>query len=87
LDLRRVGSGRRLTFAAQEADLSEWMAAHACVCRVACERPWEVEARLIQTESLPLNLDQNRQHALHAELSVLRAAAKRQARERPVMLR
>ena len=80
-----MGSSRRLTFSAQEADLSEWMAAHACVCWVVCERPWEVEVRLFQTESLPLNLDQNRHHAFHAELSALRAAAKQRARERPVL--
>jgi len=38
--LRRVGSGRRLTFADGEARLSQWMADNAFVCWVAHERPW-----------------------------------------------
>jgi len=40
IELRRVGSGIRLTFADGEARLSQWMADNAFVCWVAHERPW-----------------------------------------------
>ena len=59
LPLRRVGSGRRLTFAQQEAQLSEWMAANARVVWMITERPWLMEPELIATMILPLKLDQN----------------------------
>jgi hypothetical protein len=58
-----VGSDRRLTFAAGEARLSAWMADNAYVAWVETERPGLAEQRLIAPVNLPLNLDQNRQHA------------------------
>jgi hypothetical protein len=63
IQLRRVGGGRRLTFAAGEARLSAWMADHAYVTWVETDRPWSAEQRLIASVNLPLNLDQNRHHA------------------------
>lgn len=77
LTLRSVGSGRRMTFAQDEARLSEWMAADARVPWMVKERPWDVEHELIATVTLPLNLDQNRRCGFHSALSTLR----RQARE------
>jgi hypothetical protein len=46
--------------------------------------PWILEEHLIATLSLPLNLDQNRQHAFHARLSALRREAKDRANASPV---
>ncbi|WP_420313610.1 GIY-YIG nuclease family protein [Actinopolymorpha alba] len=48
LELRRVGSGKRMTFGLRgEAELSAWMGAHARVCWVECPEPWRAEAVLI----------------------------------------
>ena len=85
LRLRRVGSGLRLTFGvAGEAALSEWMDRSALVCWGEHPEPWLLEQAVINTVSLPLNLDQNRGHEFHARLSLIRADAKRSARLGPV---
>jgi hypothetical protein len=62
LVLRRVGSGRRLTFADGEARLSQWMTDNAFVCWVVHERPWELEDALVRTLDLPFNLQGNDRH-------------------------
>lgn len=80
IELRWVGSGNRMTFGPGEAALSEWMGRNAFVAFHVCERPWELEARLMRTASLPLNLDQNRNHSFRATLTELRRAAKQRAR-------
>ncbi len=59
IQLRRVGSGNRLTFADGEHRLSAWMAENAYVTWVELDRPWLVEGQLITLLSVPLNLDQN----------------------------
>ena len=46
---------------------------------------WRVEEYLIRNFSLPLNLDQNRNHEFHLELSESRRVAKARARELPVV--
>jgi len=84
LELRRVGSGTRRTFAHREADLSAWMEQQAAVCWIETNEPWLIEKTLISSGRLPLNLDQNRQHPFHPVLSELRQAAKRRANELPV---
>jgi len=81
LQLRRVGSGKRMTFGSGESVLSDWMASNAFVAFKVCERPWELELALLCKASLPLNLDQNRNHAFHARLTSVRRVAKQQARE------
>jgi hypothetical protein len=53
IELRRVGSGKRLTFAAGEAVLSDWMGAHAFVCWMPTGTPWEVESEAITSLDLP----------------------------------
>lgn len=84
LSLRRVGSGSRMTFTHEgEARLSAWMAANARVCWVEHSTPWALEAELIATLALPLNLDQNARHVFHATLSNIRALAKAEARSKP----
>jgi hypothetical protein len=85
IQLRRVGSGRRLTFAAGEARLSAWMADNAYVTWVETERPWLAEQQLIASVSLPLNLDQNHHHAFHQQLTQVRAAARMTARTLPIV--
>lgn len=85
ISLRRVGGGSRLTFRDGEADLSNWMAAHARVVWVVAERQWELEHDLIRSLKLPLNLGQNRHSAFHARLSDARSAQRAAARAFPVM--
>ena len=84
IPLRRVGSGRRRTFADGEERLSEWMARNALVIWLPTTEPWLLEEQLIATVSLPLNLDQNRQHAFHARLSALRSDARARANASPI---
>lgn len=84
--LRRVGSGRRRTFGPNEADLSAWMEEHTRVAWVEDPTPWDLEERLIHSLDLPLNLDQNRKHRFHTELSGLRSQAKRTADAADVLL-
>lgn len=84
ISLRRVGSGHRLTFADGEALLSTWMQQNAFVAWVGHPMPWVLEEKLISDLSLPLNLDQNRNHVFHRSLSNLRSAAKAAARLAPI---
>lgn len=74
-----------MTFGPGEAKLSEWMAENALVAFCVCERPWELEAELISTVCLPLNLDQNRNHAFHSTLTALRRAAEGRARQLDIL--
>jgi GIY-YIG catalytic domain len=85
IQLRRVGSGKRMTFGPGEAVLSEWMGRNALVAFHVCERPWQLEAELLRTVSLPLNLDQNRNHAFHSTLTQMRGAAKERSRNLAVL--
>jgi hypothetical protein len=84
LELRRVGSGERYTFADGEEDLSEWMDKSAYVCWLPSEDPWRLEERLISSLSLPLNLRGNERHPFHPILSARRAEQRRRADELPL---
>ncbi|MFF8702818.1 GIY-YIG nuclease family protein [Streptomyces albidoflavus] len=85
LELRRVGSGNRMTFGkAGEATLSQWMADNARVCWIEQSEPWDLESQLISRLDLPLNLDQNRHNSFHSRLKEMRAQARRRARELPI---
>lgn len=85
LELRRVGSGKRMTFGRSgEASLSQWLADNARVCWIEQREPWELESQLISQLDLPLNLDQNRHNAFHSRLKELRAQARHRARELPI---
>src|SRR3954454_15651250 len=70
-----------MTFSTGEARLSEWMHRTARVACHVCEEPWKLEEQLIATVDLPLNLDQNRRHGFHPELSQIRREAKARARD------
>jgi len=85
LQLRRVGSSERKTFATDEPRLSEWMGKNALACWIETAEPWLLEEKLIASVCLPLNLDQNRAHPFHATLSALRSEAKRRADSLPVL--
>lgn len=84
IQLRRLGSGTRLTFADGEPRLSQWMAENAFACWVAHELPWELEDALVSTLDLPLNLQGNNRHPFHQRLKGMRAAARDRARALPV---
>jgi hypothetical protein len=87
IDLRRVGSGERYTFANKEAELSEWMERNALIAWTVTSTPWELEEELIESISLPLNLDQNRGHHFHQTLSASRREARTRANALPVWQR
>ena len=85
LELRRVGSGERMTFTQPgELELSSWMSANALVCWHVVEQPWLVEERLIGELNLPLNLDANKRHGFHPTLTALRRDARARARTLPI---
>jgi len=83
IQLRRVGSGKRMTFMAGEAALSAWMEENAFVCWQVCEQPWVLEREIVGAVNLPLNLAQNPRHPYCSTLRACRAAAKARARELP----
>lgn len=83
--LRRYGSGSRRHFGAGERDLSRWMAEHARVSWLVVPTPWIVEHELIAHLDLPLNLDQNSNHAFYGSLRQRRADAARVAEALPVL--
>lgn len=85
IQLRRVGSGSRMTFGAGEQVLSAWMAENAFVSWVVRESPWELEDDLIAALDLPLNLKGNQVNAFHPVLSQVRARCVAQARALPVL--
>jgi hypothetical protein len=80
LQLRRVGSGNRLTFCDGEERLSEWLAENALVTWEVTAEPWLLEHALISAVPLPLNFDQNASHAFCSTLAGIRRAARDGAR-------
>jgi len=85
LELRRVGSGNRMTFGVGEQPLSTWMADDALVSWGTDPEPWLLEERLIAGLDVPLNLDGNAHNQFHPELTATRAAAVARARILPVL--
>lgn len=85
IQLRRVGSGKRMTFAGGEERLSEWLQENAFLTWLVHEEPSSLENQLISELSLPLNLAGNQAHPFHSSLSGVRAEAKRRARELPIL--
>ena len=75
IELRRVGSGRRMTFSEGEAVLSQWMADNAFVCWQQEDAPWLRERELIEELPLPLNLDGNKSNPFAAMVSGLRRSS------------
>jgi hypothetical protein len=85
IELRRVGSGTRMTFSLGELGLSAWMSENALVAWVERPSPWELEDRLIAEQDLPLNLEGNARNQFHPSLQAMRAAAVARARSLPVL--
>jgi hypothetical protein len=79
IQLRRVGSGTRITFVEGEQVLSAWMAENAYVSWVVRDRPWELEDELIAKLDLPLNLQGNSHNRFHSILTGVRARCVAQA--------
>ena len=73
IQLRRVGSGKRMTFVEGEQALSAWMAENAYVSWIVRQRPWELEDTLIAALDLPLNLIGNKHNQFHPVLEGVRA--------------
>jgi len=73
--LRRIGSGKRQTFAGDEAVLTQWMAENAAVSWVLHPEPWHLEAKLINALDLPLNFQDNERNSFAPELKRLRREA------------
>lgn len=67
-ELRRIGSGKKQTFAGEEAALTEWMAENATVSWVLHPEPWYLEAKLFSALDLPLNFQGNERNAFGPEL-------------------
>lgn len=86
IQLRRVGSGKRMTFGDGERVLSEWMRQHALVTWVYHTEPWVLEEELITKLYLPLNLLKNEHNPNHAIVSSIHAQARKTARELPVLV-
>jgi hypothetical protein len=74
-----------MTFGTGEQILNDWLDRNARVAWLTCGEPWRVEEELIRSVSLPLNLDQNRNHCFHAQLTERRRVAKTRAKELPVV--
>ncbi|AQA04215.1 hypothetical protein BVC93_19290 [Mycobacterium sp. MS1601] len=74
-ELRRVGSGKKQTFAGDESTLTQWMAENAAVSWVLHPEPWYLEAKLFGALDLPLNFQGNERNAFAAELARLRRQA------------
>jgi len=79
--LRRVGSGKRMTFThLGEQNLDRWMAENAFVAWVEHPSPWEIEHQLLKLICCPLNIMDNAHHPFAVELKLLRKAAITEAR-------
>ena len=86
IELRRVGSGKRMTFAEGGGGvLSQWIADNAFVCWQQDDAPWVRERELIEMLPLPLNLDANKSNPFAAMLSGLSHSAREVARQLPVV--
>jgi GIY-YIG catalytic domain len=58
---------------------------NAYVSWLPTPEPWLLEAHLLETLDLPLNLDQNKRHPFHRTLKVYRRVAAAYARSLPVL--
>ncbi len=82
--LRRVGSGKRMTFASRENDLSRWMAENTFVTWIEIDEPWHFEEYLLQNFSLPLNIRDNKRNPFYETLRRIRSQGRKHARELPI---
>jgi len=85
IELRRVGSGKRMTFSEGEDILSDWMDENAFVTWIVHDKPWRIEDQAIRRISLPLNLRDNESHPFHRSLTSIRRSLKRSARVKHIL--
>lgn len=75
IELRRIGSGERSTFAGGEPVLTQWMAENTLVSWIVRQEPWHFEDKLIAALDVPLNIQGNKRNAYYAELKRRRREA------------
>ena len=85
IQLRLVGSGKRMTFGTGEQELSRWMDENALVSWIVHPKPWTLESELIRDLDVPLNLAGNQHNAFHPELTAARSNAAALARGLPIL--
>lgn len=85
IELRRVGSGKRMTFWAGEKALSDWMGNNAFVTWINHNEPWILEEELISELFLPLNLQMNKRNINYPIVSGIRINARDNARRLPIV--
>ena len=83
--LRRVGSGKRMTFDPNEGKLTQWMADNAAVSWVEVDAPWEVEPYLLSQLNLPLNIEGHSHNPFYDTLRAIRKRCRERARQLPVL--
>jgi hypothetical protein len=72
--LRRSGSGKK-TFGERGIVLSDWIEKNTMIAWITTPNPWIVEDHLLQSLSLPLNVEGNSRHPFSAPLKELRKKA------------
>jgi hypothetical protein len=87
IELRRVGSGKRMTFSTGEVILREWMAANALVAVLQHTQPWIPEPEIIGHLDLPLNIEHNAHNPQRPFVRDMRARCKARARSLPILPR
>ncbi|WP_447603852.1 GIY-YIG nuclease family protein [Nitrospira sp. Nam80] len=83
--LRRVGSGKRMTFGPNESKLAKWMTVNAAVSWIEAECPWEIEDYLLTKLTLPLNIEANSHGTFYEALRTIRKQCCERARLLPVL--
>jgi hypothetical protein len=83
--LRRVGSGRRMTFGPNESKLTKWMAVNAAVSWIETDCPWEIEDHLLTKLNLPLNIEANSHSPFYEALRRIRKQCCDRAKKLPVL--
>lgn len=86
IQLRRVGSGKRMTFGEGEDRLDDWMGKNTFVTWLFIDQPWILEEKLISELFLPLIIDKNKHNPNHDLVSGARRKAKAFAREFPILI-
>ena len=74
--LRRVGSGKKMTLTNKgEQCLDRWMQENAFVTWIENEEPWDLENQLLNSLSIPLNIQGNKHHPYASLLAQIRSLA------------
>lgn len=71
-EFQLIGDKNKKFSKEDEYKLSCWLSQNAFVKFIAVEHPWEYEKSLIQSQSLPLNLEYNQNHVFYIKLKNIR---------------